>query len=117
MSFLSLWFVSGLVILVLMVLLWLLSLRLQDASIVDIFWGLGFVITYWLMVWIAGSTLTTRIILLGILVTIWGARLALYIYQRNHGNPEDFRYVKWRAEAGTNWWWQSFFKVFLLQGS
>jgi steroid 5-alpha reductase family enzyme len=116
MSFFSLWFISGLVILALMILLWLLSLRLKDASIVDIFWGLGFVITYWVVTWIANTPLTARIILLGVLVTLWGLRLAIHIYQRNHGQPEDFRYAKWRVDAGQSWWWQSFFKVFLLQG-
>jgi steroid 5-alpha reductase family enzyme len=35
---------------------------------------------------------------------------------RNWGKGEDFRYRKWREEAGGKWWWQSFFKVFLLQG-
>jgi steroid 5-alpha reductase family enzyme len=49
-------------------------------------------------------------------VTIWGLRLSLYILWRNWGKGEDFRYQKWREEAGGKWWWQSFFKVFLLQG-
>ena len=31
-----------------MVLLWGLSLMLRDASIVDVFWGLGFVSVYWI---------------------------------------------------------------------
>jgi steroid 5-alpha reductase family enzyme len=43
-------------------------------------------------------------------------RLSLYILWRNWGKPEDFRYQKWRQEAGGRWWWQSFFQVFLLQG-
>jgi steroid 5-alpha reductase family enzyme len=41
----------------------------------------------------------------------------LYILWRNWGKPEDFRYQKWRAEAGAKWWWLSFFKVFILQGA
>ncbi len=60
--------------------------------------------------------MSARTILLGMIVTIWGLRLSLYIYYRNHGKPEDFRYAKWREEAGTDWWWRSFFKVFVLQG-
>jgi steroid 5-alpha reductase family enzyme len=116
MSFLSLWSMSGIVILVLMVLLWLLSLRLKDASIVDIFWGLGFVITFWVTAFMNPISFSNRALLLGALVTIWGLRLAIHIYQRNHGQPEDFRYAKWREENGASWWWKSFFKVFLLQG-
>jgi len=51
------------------------------------------------------------------LVTIWGLRLSIYVFIRNHGKPEDFRYAKWRAENGPRWTWYSFFKVFLLQGA
>ena len=116
MSFLALWFNSGLVILGLMFLLWLLSLALKNSSIVDIFWGMGFVITFWVGTLLVPGEITTRTILLGVIVTIWGLRLSLYIYQRNHRQPEDFRYATWRKEAGSAWWWRSFFKVFVLQG-
>jgi steroid 5-alpha reductase family enzyme len=116
MLFLTLWFNSGLVILGLMFLLWLLSLALNNSSIVDIFWGMGFVITFWIGTLLVPGEMAARTILLGVIVTIWGLRLLLYIYQRNHGKPEDFRYAAWRKEAGPSWWWRSFFKVFLLQG-
>lgn len=116
MSFLTLWLNSGLVILGLMVALWLLSLALKNSSIVDIFWGTGFVITFWVGTLLVPGNMTTRAILLGVIVTIWGLRLSLHIYQRNHGQPEDFRYAKWREAAGPSWWWRSFFKVFVLQG-
>lgn len=116
MTFLSLWLYAGLIILILMILLWLYSLAIKNSSIVDIFWGTGFVITYWLMAWIGSVDLTPRILLLGLLVTVWGLRLSVHIFARNHGQPEDFRYAKWRADAGPAWWWRSFFKVFLLQG-
>src|SRR5262245_44590358 len=104
MSFLSFWFISGIIILALIVLLWLLNLQLKNASIIDIFWGLGFVIIFW-ATYLFAETTSARSILLGILVTIWGLRLSIHIYQRNHNKPEDFRYAKWREENGTNWWW------------
>lgn len=116
MSFAALYLVSGLVILSLMTILWLVSLFLKNSSIVDIFWGTGFVITYWLAAWINPSALSARVVLLGMIVTIWGLRLTIHIFLRNHGKPEDFRYAAWRREASSAWWWQSFFKVFLLQG-
>ena len=47
MSFLSIYLTTGFVILGLMTLLWLVSLALKNSSIVDIFWGTGFVITNW----------------------------------------------------------------------
>jgi steroid 5-alpha reductase family enzyme len=43
-------------------------------------------------------------------------RLSLHILIRNWGRGEDFRYRKWRQEAGTAWWWQSLWRVFFLQG-
>ena len=116
MNFTSLWLLSGIIIFILMMLLWLYSLKIKDSSIVDIFWGTGFVVTYWAALFIGGIEITTRILMLGAIVTLWGLRLSIYIFSRNHGQPEDFRYAKWRAEAGSDWWWRSFFKVFLLQG-
>lgn len=116
MSFWPLFFLSEAIILVLVFLLWLLSLRLKNASIVDIFWGSGFVIIAWVsFLFGSGPTLLKTILLA--LVTIWGLRLSTYIYRRNHGKPEDFRYAAWRKQYGNKvWWWYSFFHVFLLQG-
>ena len=116
MSFVSLWLTAGSIILVLMILLWLYSLAIKNSSIVDIFWGTGFVITYWAAAWMGATALSDRVLVLGLLVSIWGLRLSLHIFSRNHAQPEDFRYARWRAEAGSAWWWHSFFKVFLLQG-
>ena len=47
---------------------------------------------------------------------MWGLRLSHYIFWRNRGKGEDYRYRRWREEAGAAWWWHSYFKVFLLQG-
>jgi steroid 5-alpha reductase family enzyme len=116
MSFLTLWLSSGLVILSLMILLWLFSLALKNSSIVDIFWGTGFVITFWIATVLVPGAASARSLLLGVLVTLWGLRLSLYILQRNWGHAEDFRYAAWRQAAGPAWWWRSFFKVFFLQG-
>ncbi len=109
-------FAGGLVVLaVAFSALWLVSLQLRDASIVDIFWGPGFILVgaYYAMTVSGGPTLR-GLLVLG-LVTVWGLRLALHIGIRNAGAGEDFRYRKWREEAGTNFWWISLFKVFLLQ--
>lgn len=98
-----------------MILLWLLSLILKNSSIVDIFWGLGFVAVAWIDKSISPFMSPDKWLML-ILVTVWGIRLALHIGTRNWGKPEDFRYANWRRENGASWWWRSFFKVFLLQG-
>lgn len=49
------------------------------------------------------------------LVMIWGVRLSAYLTNRNWGQGEDKRYMRWRRIHGNNWWWRSFFIVFLLQ--
>lgn len=99
-----------------MTLLWFWSLFLKNASIVDIFWGFGFVLIAWLTFTATPQGYPPRKQIMVALVTIWGLRLALHIGARNWGKPEDFRYVKWREENGAIWWWVSFFKIFLLQG-
>jgi steroid 5-alpha reductase family enzyme len=116
MSLLSVYATVFLVIMGLMLLLWVVSLVLKNSSIVDIFWGTGFVISAWVYFAMAPDGFLPRKLLLSILTTVWGLRLSLYILWRNWGKGEDFRYQVWRREAGTAWWWRSFFKVFLLQG-
>ena len=95
-------------------LLWVLSLRLRDASIVDIFWGLGFVGVAIFYSTVSGPS-TPRGTLVLLLVTIWGSRLAIHLARRNIGKPEDFRYRAMR-EVGGKWFpLISLFKVFWLQ--
>ena len=116
MTFLEVYIIGFAVVMACMVLLWLLSLKLKNSSIVDIFWGSGFVIAAWLYFILSPDGLPARKILIVVLVTLWGLRLTLHILTRNAGKPEDFRYQKWRKDNGKKWWWVSFFQVFLLQG-
>ncbi|MFP3896490.1 MAG: DUF1295 domain-containing protein [Anaerolineales bacterium] len=116
MTFLEIYSIGALAILGLMTALWLISLILKDASIVDIFWGPGFVMACWIYFSLTPNGFLPRKRLISTLVTIWGLRLGLYILYRNWGKGEDFRYRKWRREAGSDWWWRSFLKVFLTQG-
>ena len=116
MTFLEVYGIGALIILGLMAVLWLVSLALKDSSIVDVFWGPGFVLACWVYFALTPDGFPARKWLISVLITIWGVRLGLYILWRNWGKGEDFRYQKWREEAGKTWWWYSFFKVFLLQG-
>lgn len=98
-------------------LLWLVSLAIKDASIIDIFWGTGYVILAWFYAFQLQTDLfniSNAIFLL--LVTIWGLRLSIYLAMRNLGKGEDVRYQRMRAAGGDKWWWFSFIQVFLLQG-
>ena len=116
MSFLEIWARVGLLILGLMTLLWAASLLLRDSSIVDIFWGLGFVISTWFYFAFTPEGYAGRKWLVSLMATLWGLRLSIYLLYRNWGKGEDYRYQRWRQQAGRAWWWQSYLRVFLLQG-
>lgn len=116
MVWLNVYLSGGLAILILMTALWLMSVRLKDASIVDSFWGPGFglaALTYFAL----GDGFVLRKLLITGMVLVWGLRLGLHIFRRNHGQGEDFRYQAWRKQYGAAFWWVSFFQVYLLQGA
>ncbi|MDN5768749.1 MAG: DUF1295 domain-containing protein [Humibacillus sp.] len=71
------------------------AIRIKNQSIIDIFWGPGFVvaaIVSYLMSNGSGGDDTRRIVVLA-LTTIWGLRLGLHIGHRNRGHGEDRRYT------------------------
>ena len=103
-------------VLVSLTVVWVLSLRIRDASVADVCWGLGFVLLAWVYC-VLSPGLTPRSWLVASLVTIWGTRLALHIYRRNHGKGEDPRYRAMRVAHGPAFWWRSLFTVFWLQGA
>ncbi len=74
----------------LMLALWLVSVKLRDASIVDPFWGTGFVIVAWTAA-LAGE-FSGWGLAVALLTTAWGLRLSLHLARRNLGHGEDFRY-------------------------
>lgn len=97
--------------------LWVFTLYIKDSSIIDIYWGLGFVLLAWFYLWLMGEEYqTTRNLIFASMVSVWGLRLTGYLGWRNIGKGEDYRYVEMRAETGENWWWVSYLQVFLLQG-
>ncbi len=102
-------------IFVYMTAVFLIALLIKDNSIVDVAWGLGFIL-------VALTTLFTRpgfearhALVTG-LVVVWGLRLAAHIFFRNRGRGEDFRYAKWRRDWGRWFIPRSFLQIFMLQG-
>ncbi len=106
---------AAITIFVYMSLFFLLAQALKDNGIVDIGWGIGFIVLSTVLVF-TGIDISQRQFLLFVLVFFWGFRLSLHIFLRNHGKPEDFRYANWRKEWGKHVVIRSFFQVFMLQG-
>jgi len=98
-----------------MLTLWLLSLTLRDASIVDVFWGLGFALVAW-VAFVLGEGTPARKLLVAGAATLWGLRLAGHLAWRNHGTGEDPRYRRMRRHHGERFWIVSLATVFGLQG-
>lgn len=98
----------------LLALAWLIQLRTRNAGVVDTLWswslgGLG----VW-FAWAGTAPLQLRA-LLALMAGVWGFRLGLHLLMRNHGQPEDGRYKRfrdqWGAQANRNLFW-----FFQLQG-
>ena len=106
---------SALLVFGFMVVMFLIAQRLKDNSIVDIGWGIGFVLIAFSCFLQSEQTIAQTIALT--LITIWGFRLAGYIYGRNVGNGEDYRYAQWRKDWGKYVVVRAFFQVFMLQGA
>ena len=105
----------AIVIAAVMIITWVVSLVLRDASVVDPVWPLAFIAVA-ITALIAGSGDEGRRILIACVVAIWGARLSIHLLVRNAGKEEDFRYAAMRAKRGHRFWLTSLVTVFLLQG-
>lgn len=106
---------SAAAIAALMLLAWLVSLAVRDASIVDIVWGLGFALVAWVSFAVADGSDTRRVLVV-VLTTLWGLRLAGYLAWRNLGKGEDYRYQAMRRRHGARFPLVSLVTVFGLQG-
>ena len=98
--------------------LWLVSLPLRNASIVDIFWGPGFALVA-LATLLLADGYAPRQWLLTAMTCAWGLRLGLYLGVRNIGHGEDPRYAAWRQRiesSGGSFAFHSLPWVFGLQG-
>ena len=113
----TLFFQALYIIFILVTFLWILSAIIKNVSIIDLFWGMGFVIVNAVYFYNSGELFQRKILLL-ILVTLWGLRLSIYLAWRNIGKGEDFRYQEFRRKYGAKrYWWVSYFQTFLLQGA
>lgn len=83
-------------------------------DVADIAWGMGYILVCGYLFFNHSHSPVS--LLLYSLVTLWGLRLSLHIYNRNKKKQEDFRYLAWRREWGKYFYVRSFLQIFLLQG-
>jgi len=111
----NLYFQSAVVVFFYMTLFFIIAQIKKNNSIVDMGWGLGFVVIAFYTLFINGNY-SFLSILVTTLVSVWGMRLVYHILKRNLGKPEDFRYAAWRKAWGKWLVPRAFFQVFMLQG-
>ena len=88
---------------------WIVSLVIRDASIIDMFWGGGFAVIAAACL-LVGENLSPAALALAALVILWGMRLWLHLFLRwRREGEEDFRYQRMRAHHGKHFWWRSLF--------
>jgi steroid 5-alpha reductase family enzyme len=104
------------VVVVFMTAVFVLAMYLKDNSIVDVAYGLAFILASWAAFLAHGSGHPRQFLVL-VLVTLWGARLAVHILLRKSGEGEDFRYRQWREAWGKTFVWRSYLQIFMLQGA
>lgn len=119
---LNIYFISLVIILIFTTLVFFVALLKKDNSIIDTVYGLGFILTAYVLTYLKlqVAQVSPYTVLILILVTIWGFRLSYRIFRKNRNKDEDFRYKAWREE-----WMQegkayflvrSHLQIFVLQG-
>jgi steroid 5-alpha reductase family enzyme len=92
---------------------WLLSLKKNNVTHVDIMWSLFFVLNALYFYTVFTPSLRSTLILF--LVLLWGLRLSVYLAIRNWGKLEDARYLKIRQNNEPNFRYKSAYIIFAFQ--
>ena len=109
------YFTLALILFIYMTCWYCISIIKKRNDVADIAWGLGFILLAWTSFFYS-QIYPPKGLLAGMLISIWGIRLALHIYRRNKGKPEDYRYLAWRKEWGKWFFIRSYLQVYILQG-
>jgi steroid 5-alpha reductase family enzyme len=108
--------IAAVAVATLVLLTWVLSIRLRDASVIDPVWGPAFVVVALVGALDGGGAQTRRWLLLG-LTAVWGLRLGVYLTRRKLSEKvEDRRYGGMRTAHPHNFALWSLWAVYALQG-
>ncbi len=94
---------------------WAIHLRDRDASIIDPVWGVAIWTVGFVYAVDTGAHLTGARLVAIVLVGVWALRLGVHLHIRHGIVGEDRRYRAMREKRGDQWWWRSYYVVFLLQ--
>lgn len=91
--------IATLALISMMTVLWVIAIRTNNASIVDVGWGLGFMLVALISFALLDGVVVRKILMTG-MITLWGTRLALHLlFDRIlSGKPEDGRYQDMRRK-------------------
>ena len=87
--------------------------RMKKHDVLDIFWGLGFVLSA-LTSYLLGPKPAAGL-LMTVLTCIWGSRLSAHLAARNLNKPEDFRYKEKRETWKNNFELTVFVRMYVSQ--
>ena len=107
---------SAIIIFLFMNVMFVIAQIKKDNSVVDIGWGLGFLAVTVGLIFTIGLQSQVHLVFL-FMIMLWSLRLTGYIFKRNRGTGEDYRYAAWRKEWGKNVVWRAYLQVFMLQGA
>lgn len=98
-----------------MVFVFALAQLIKNNSIVDVFWGIGFLVSSSYLFFYHNQFAPKQLLIVG-LVACWALRLSIFLFIRNYKKPEDWRYQNFRKMWGNYPYLGAFFQVFMLQG-
>ena len=102
-------------VLLLMVSLWIIYLFQRNGGIVDIGWGIGFLICSWAYFLLGDGDFVKRLVIT-LMATLWAGRLISHLYLRFRATEEDPRYSDMRKRMGGDSTNLLFLMMFIFQG-
>jgi len=95
-------------------LVYILAVLEKDFGIIDVAWGLGFILVLVIGISRIGSN-DTRSFILTLMVLMWGLRLSIHLFFRGRKKDEDYRYQSMRKKWGDKANLKAYFYIFLSQ--
>lgn len=93
---------------------YVLSITKRNFGLIDIFWGAG-IGSFALAALLFGQGAGPRLVIISLMVILWATRLSLFLYKRNMGHEEDYRYAEMRKSWGKQANAIAYGKIFILQ--